>query len=60
MLFFEAIIASLFPAPEVLVHTGVTLFSRRPSECKSGIGPQTSDFGPQTVHRAILSRGAEV
>jgi len=29
--FFDAIIASPFRAPELLVHTTVTLFSRKPS-----------------------------
>jgi hypothetical protein len=29
--FCEAIIASCFPAAEVLVHMGVTLFGRRPN-----------------------------
>jgi len=29
--FFDAIIASPFRAPELLVHTTVTLFGRKPS-----------------------------
>jgi hypothetical protein len=33
--FGEAIIASAFPSPEVLVHTRVTLFGRRPIGLRS-------------------------
>jgi len=52
--FFEAIIASPFPAPEVLAQAGVTLFGRRPGEGEADLRHQAStsdsDLKPWSVH----------
>lgn len=61
--FGEAIIASPFPAPEVLVHMGVTLFGRRPngvigfrlppSEFQTGLPP---DSGIRPMRNLLLAK----